>query len=83
MPHAHLPYINRIKEHLAGLTTYKKLNYDLTQAIRLTIRLLWQCPRTISQNQKSSVPTEAFMYLTCVSYLTLLLTEAFKYSTFL
>ena len=36
MPHAHLLYINKIKEHLtlAGLSTYKKLNPDPFQAIR-------------------------------------------------
>ena len=29
MPHAHLPYSNRIKEHLAGFTKYKKSRNDL------------------------------------------------------
>ena len=43
----------------------------------------WQHYPSISQNKKSSDPTGAFMKFTSVSYLALILTEVFTYSSLL
>ena len=65
MPHAHPVDINRIERHQVDPSTYKQLDSDPTNAVRnmsYPLLIFITAPTKSMQNQKSSDPTEVFMY---------------------